>query len=106
MHWRFLFLNTSTWFAQLFGVGVPLLLRRTMLGLRPQGQHAHVHVTRKIADDHNISEADAANVLADVDTQQHFAFLSAGFRSRYLHWYVASPRGLKQKQTLKSTHSL
>ena len=91
LHWRFLFLNTSTCFAQLFGVGVPLLLRRSMLGARSQGQRIHVSVARKVAEDHGIPEADAADALAYVSTQQRFAFLSAGFRPGYLHWHVSCP---------------
>ena len=86
-----LFLNTSTCFAQLFGVGVPLLLRRSMLGARSQGQRIHVSVARKVAEDHGIPEADAADALAYVSTQQRFAFLSAGFRPGYLHWHVSCP---------------
>ena len=84
-------LNTSTCFAQLFGVGVPLLLRRSMLGARSQGQRIHVSVARKVAEDHGIPEADAADALAYVSTQQRFAFLSAGFRPGYLHWHVSCP---------------
>ena len=60
-----------------------------MLGAHPQGQLASANVARKIAEDHNISDADAADALADVTTQQRFAFLSAGFRPHYLHWCVA-----------------
>ena len=70
---------------------MPLLLRRKMLEARPQGQRAHAYVARKIAEDHGISDADAADALADVATQQRFAFLSAGFRPRYLHWHAVPP---------------
>ena len=89
LRWRLLFLNT--YFAQLFGVGVPLMLRRSMLGARSQGQRIHVSVARKVAEDHGIPEADAADALAYVSTQQRFAFLSAGFRPGYLHWHVSCP---------------
>ena len=48
------------------------------------------YVARQVALDHNISVDDAADALADVTTQQRFAFLTAGFRPRYLHWHVVS----------------
>ena len=71
---------------------MPLLLRRKMLDARPQGHGAHAYVARKVAEDHGISDTDAADALADVVTQQRFAFLSAGFRPRYLHWHVVASR--------------
>ena len=71
---------------------MPLLLRRKMLDARPQGQSALTYVARKIAEDHGISDTDAADALADVVTQQRFAFLSAGFRPQYLHWHVVASR--------------
>ena len=71
---------------------MPLLLRRKMLDARPQGQSALTYVARKIAEDHGISDTDAADALADVATQQRFAFLTAGFRPQYLHWHVVALR--------------